>query len=450
MPNYKYRVMYENGKIGRGRIMGVNKAHVIDSLKNDNVQPIMVKKITQHQKKYKRLDYKKAAKKQKTNRLSINDTKKNKTKLDIKNINDLKKIDINLNVFKKITTKDLIIFSNNLYILKKARFNNVQALQTIYDGTENPAFKDVIEDLLIGVEAGQRLYAIMEEYPKAFPPMYVNFIRVGEESGALDMALLYGRDFIENSMRLTKKVKSAVIPRVLQVFFIIAMTFVGLLMGVPILEEVYSAFDSTAQIPAATMFGLKIANWVIANWYILIGGMIAIGAAFFFYISTPKGRFNWDRFLFKIPVLGTLLNNITISKFFQAMLLNLKNGMRIQESLEISKNVISNYYFLAAVEVGKSNSLAGASWIEPFEEEKLFRPMVAEMIGIGMKTDLTEMMEKVNEYLMTEIDESLDRFVKVLPDVAYFFVGIVLIAFVIMVLVPLINVYMGGFIEMPT
>lgn len=132
------------------------------------------------------------------------------------------------------------------------------------------------------------------------------------------------------------------------------------------------------------------------------------------------------------------------------MLLNLKNGMRIQESLEISKNVVSNYYFMAAVEVGKSRSLTGSSWIEPFEEEKLFRPMVSEMLSIGMKTDLTEMMEKVNEYITTEIDESLDRFTKVLPEVTYIFVGIALIAFVIMVMVPLMNVYMGSFIEMPT
>lgn len=176
----------------------------------------------------------------------------------------------------------------------------------------------------------------------------------------------------------------------------------------------------------------------------------AIIIPFLLYIGTPRGKFNWDKFLFKVPVLGPLLINITISKFFQAMLLNLKNGMRIQESLEISKNVVSNYYFMAAVETGKSRSLTGSSWIEPFDDEKLFRPMVSEMLSIGMKTDLTEMMEKVNEYITTEIDESLERFTKILPEVTYIFVGIALIAFVIMVMVPLMNVYMGSFIEMPT
>ena len=144
------------------------------------------------------------------------------------------------------------------------------------------------------------------------------------------------------------------------------------------------------------------------------------------------------------------MTNITVSEFFQAMLLNLKNGMRIQESLEVSKNVTRNYYFLSAIEAGKANTISGASWIEPFEEKKLFKPMVREMVTIGMKTDLSEMMAKVNEYIRAEVKESLDVFTKVLPDISYLFVGIMLIAFVITVMIPLTNVYMGGFIQMPS
>lgn len=270
MPNYKYRVIYENGKIGRGRIMGLNKTQIIDNLKKEGLQPIMVKKISKPQKKFKRLDYKKMNKEKRKNKFSTHKPKSKKKKLDIKNINDLKGVEFDFSLFKRTTTKDLIIFSNNFYILKKARFNNVQALQTIYDGTENETFKDIVEDILIGVESGQRLYAVMEEYPKTFPSMYVNFIRVGEESGTLDVALLYARDFIESSVKLRKKVKSAVIPRVLQVVLIMVMLVVCLLVGVPILEDVYSSFGSSEEVPAATMFGLNVVKWCISNWYIVI------------------------------------------------------------------------------------------------------------------------------------------------------------------------------------
>lgn len=270
MPNYKYRVIYENGKIGRGRIMGLNKTQIIDTLKNEGLQPIMVKKISKPQKKFKRLDYKKINKEKRQNKFPTNKARRPKKKLEINNLNDLKGVEFDFSLFKRTTTKDLIIFSNNFYILKKARFNNVQALQTIYDGTENEKFKDIVEDILIGVEAGQRLYAVMDEYPKTFPSMYVNFIRVGEESGTLDVALLYARDFIESSVKLRKKVKSAVIPRILQVVAIMIMLVVCLLVGVPILEDVYSSFGSTEQVPPATMWGLNAVKWCISNWYIII------------------------------------------------------------------------------------------------------------------------------------------------------------------------------------
>lgn len=165
------------------------------------------------------------------------------------------------------------------------------------------------------------------------------------------------------------------------------------------------------------------------------------------YYSTPKGRYSVDKLIMTMPVVGNLCTNITVNKFFQAMLLNIRNGMRIQESLEVSKNVTNNYYFLSAVETGKVNSLSGGNWIEPFEEKKLFKPMVSEMVTIGMKTDLAEMMEKVNEYIQMEINESLEKFVKVLPEVTYIFVGFAIIALVITVMIPLTNVYMGGFIS---
>ena len=303
-----------------------------------------------------------------------------------------------------------------------------------------------MEDLLIGVESGERLNIVMGNYPRVFPPMFVNFVKVGEESGTLDTALLYARDYVESSTKLKKQIKSAVLPRVLQFFGIMISMFVAVIMGVPLLKSVYSTFGSTAKVPKATLAALSAAEWAISNWYIIVAIILAIVFGFITYINTPRGRYNWDKLLMTFPVIGKLNTNITISKFFQAMLLNLKNGMRIQESLDVSKEVSNNYYFLSLVEVAKSNSLIGESWITPFEESHVFKPMVSEMISIGMKTNLAEMMEKVNQYIIMEIDESIERFVKWLPDISYLFVGIALIGFMFVVMVPLIQVYMGSFI----
>ena len=447
MPSYKYRVLLENGRVGRGKVNALNKYKAIETLKEATMQPIYIKRLYTNQKKYKRLNYKKLERaSQRTIVSSIRTQKANNKKINFK---ELTLEDIKI-AFTKIKTNDIVSFVNNLYILKKAKFNNVQALQSLYDGETNIALKDIIEDLLIGVESGEKLHTVMESYPKVFPAMFVNFIKFGEDSGNLDTALLYARDYMEQSNKIKKEVKKAIIPRILQCVLIFAMMFVALVIGVPLLEDVYAMFDSAEEIPAATLIALDVCKWLASNIiYILIGIAVVVGGIWL-YVTSPMGKYRWDKFVLTAPVLGNLMTNITVSEFFQAMLLNLRNGMRIQESLEVSKNVTTNYYFLSAIEAGKANTLSGGSWIEPFEEKNLFKPMVREMVTIGMKTDLAEMMSKVNEYIKIEVKESLDKFTKVLPDITYTFVGVALIAFVITVMVPIVNVYMGGFIQIPT
>lgn len=458
MPSYKYRAMDEEGNIVRGKILAINKDKAIESLKEENVQPIAVVRLYEQKSKYKNIDSSKINKyvKMMANKDNQRIAKKKKKLFDTSKLANRKITELTLEdltsaftgTFTRVTTKDIVAFMNNLYILKKSKFNNVQALQAILKGLDNKSFKEVIENILIEVQSGERLYRAMAKYEKIFPMMVINFIRVGEESGTLDVALLYARDYIESSTTLRKQVKSAIIPRVIQFFGIIIAMFACLIIGVPILEDVYATFDSSQTIPAATMMALNFAKWCLNYWYLIVGTILLIVFLVYSYVMTPKGRYKWDKFLMTGPVIGRLMTNITISKFFQAMMLNIKNGMRIQESLEVSKNVTSNYYFLSAVEAGKANSIAGTSWIEPFQEKGIFNAMVSEMTEIGMQTDLTEMMEKINEYIQVEIDESIAKFVKVLPEITYLFVGIALIAFMIAVMVPLINVYMGGFIEM--
>ena len=127
-------------------------------------------------------------------------------------------------------------------------------------------------------------------------------------------------------------------------------------------------------------------------------------------------------------------------------ILNLKNGMRIQDALEVSKNVVRNYVMLSIIETSINNILIGQSWIEPFEKSGLSSPMITEMLKIGMQTDLAEMMNKLLEYMQIDIDNIMQKIMKVMPQVVYSIVGVVLIFFVLVVLVPMIQAYSGNFL----
>ena len=187
-------------------------------------------------------------------------------------------------------------------------------------------------------------------------------------------------------------------------------------------------------------------NKAIKYWYIPVLCILGIVAIIIAYVKTPKGKYNFDYFKYKMPIFGQLIYALDFSRLMKAMLLNLKNGMRIQESLEVSKNVVQNYVMLSIIETSINNILIGSSWIEPFEKSGLSKPMITEMLKIGMQTDLTEMMEKLVEYMEIDIDNIMAKIMKALPEVVYAIVGVVLIFFVLVVLVPCVQVYMGNFL----
>ena len=224
------------------------------------------------------------------------------------------------------------------------------------------------------------------------------------------------------------------------------MLVIGTLVAIPAIQGVYEELGTKDTLPPITLWFQKVMNVAIAYWYIPVILIIGVIVGIMMYIRTPRGRYNFDYFKYKAPVFGQLIFALDFSRLMKAMHLNLQNGMRIQDSLDVSKNVVKNYVLRGIIETSINNILMGSSWIEPFESSGLCKPMVTEMLKIGMETDLAEMIEKLNEYLQIDIDDMLDKIMKTLPQIVYAIVGVVLIFFVIVVLVPCVQVYMGNFL----
>ena len=355
----------------------------------------------------------------------------------------------NKNVFckkQKNNTKRLSCIHTKFLFTKKANFNNIHALRTIIDGTENFLLQQILEDILAGLEAGENMYTTMEYYSDVFPYIYINMIKVGELSGSLTNSLEQAVKYLDDTNSVNKKLRNILIPNLIQFVLLIVMLVVGTLVAIPAIQNVYNELGSKDTLPKMTLWFQRVMNVAIAYWYIPV--LIIIGAivAIWLYVRTPKGKYNFDYFKYRAPIFGELVFAIDFSRLMKAMLLNLENGMRIQEALEVSKNVIKNYVMRSLIETSINNILIGASWIEPFEKSGLCKPMIIEMLKIGMRTDLAEMMEKLVEYMQIDIDDILNKIMKTLPQVVYVIVGIVLIFFVIVVLVPCIQVYMGNFL----
>ena len=438
MPTYTYRAVTSSGVVVRNRVEAASKQSLLRALKDNELMPITIEQVSY------------SSRKKKTKKKNIKDIEEimqnvNTTQINTKKTTTTKeKISMYLSKTEKITNRDLVIFTQNFYLLKKANFNNIHALKTIIESTENVTFKGILEDILAGVEAGENMYTTMEYYSDTFPYLYINMIKVGELSGSLTNALEQAVNYLETSDALNKKIRSILVPNIVQFSLILVMLVVGTLVAIPAIQNVYDEMGSTDKLPAATIWFQGVINGLMHYWYIPTAIIIAIVAGIIFYINTPKGKYNFDYFKYKMPIFGQLIFALDFSRLMKAMLLNLKNGMRIQDAIEVSKNVVQNYVMLSIVETSMNNILIGDSWIEPFEKSGLTKSMMTEMLKIGMQTDLAEMMEKLVEYMEIDIDNILEKVMKALPEVSYLIVGVVLVFFVLVVLAPCIQTYMGG------
>lgn len=440
MAVYVYKAVTKTGMIVKNKVEAPTKQLLINMLKNSDLLPISIDRAPNLQRKQ--------TKKQKKN-VDNKDYLKTFNNTDIEENHAMTtrdKIKMYLMQTQKITNRDLVVFTQNFYLLKKANFNNVHALRTLADGAENPVFRQIIEDILAGVEAGENMYTTMEYYDDVFPYIYVNMVKVGELSGSLTNSLEQAVKYLDDTSAVNKKLRNILIPNIVQFVLLIIMLVVGTLVAIPAIQGVYDELGTEDTLPAITLWFQDVMNVAIKFWYIPLALFVGAIVAVFMYISTPKGRYNFDHFKYKAPIFGELIFALDFSRLMKAMLLNLRNGMRIQESMEVSKNVVKNRVMRSIIETSMNNILLGSSWIEPFEKSGLCKPMQIEMLKIGMRTDLTEMMEKLVEYMQIDIDDIMTKVMKALPQVVYSIVGVVLIFFVIVVLVPCIQVYMGNFL----
>lgn len=442
MPVYMYKAVTKSGVVVRNKVESSSKENLMQSIKNGDLVPISIEEISERSQK--------AFKKRKRNVTDIREIIKdvNTTQLgsNQKTLTTKEKINLYFAKTEKITQRDLVVFTQNFYLLKKANFNNVHALDTIIQSTDNFSFKEILKDILAGVEAGENMYTTMEYYSDVFPYIYINMIKVGELSGALTKSLEQAVNYLDQTEALNRKLKSILIPNIIQFVLLIVMLVVGTLYAIPAIQGVFDELGTEETLPAITIWFSNFINTIIKYWYIptflLMGGIVAI----IFYVRTPKGKYNFDEFKYKMPIFGELIFAIDFSRLMKAMLLNLRNGMRIQESLEVSKNIIKNLIMLSIIENAINNLVTGSSWIEPFEKSGFASPMITEMLNIGMKTDLAEMMDKLVEYMEIDIDNIMTKVMKALPQIVYAIVGVVLIFFVLVVLVPCVQVYMGNFL----
>ena len=342
-------------------------------------------------------------------------------------------------VRKKIKEDDLVIFARQLATMVDAGIPILQALDALREQITQVYFQSIVAAVREDIQMGSSLSAAFAKHPKAFDALFVNMVKVGETGGVLSAILDRISAYLEKSLRLKRKVKSALIYPAVVITMAILITVLLLVKVVPTFATIYDSFDR--ELPAMTQVLIAISDSLKNNILFFIGGGIAAGFLGVRWYGTNRGRQIVDGLSLKVPIFGSLIRKVAISRFSRTLSTLLQTGVPILESLDIVGKTSGNRVIEDVVISVKNNVREGESIAAPLVKSGVFPPMVTRMISIGEKSgQLEKMLGKIADFYDDQVDAAVAGLTSIIEPLIIGFLGIVVGFIVISLFLPIISI----------
>lgn len=359
-------------------------------------------------------------------------------RLEVKGAGDGKR-KFNLNFFgDSVSLKDLQVFTRQFAVLISAGVPIVQSLEAMARGARSAGMTNTLNSVVSDVERGRRLADALAARPIVFDRLYVNLVRSGEEGGVLESVLNRLATYIETSVKLRAKVKSAMFyPVAVMVIAIVVIMFI-MIFVVPKMSAMFS--QSGQELPALTQVVINCSNFATHYWYLIAAILVGVPVSLKTYYDTDPGRKALDAVLIEIPVLGDLLKKSAIARFSRTLATLLSSGVRIIDALEISAGTTGNWMIEKALHETKDAVSRGKTLAEPLAKIPYFPNMVTQMIAIGEQTgNIDAMLSKVADFYEDEVSNATDAMASLLEPLLMVVLGAIIAVIVIAMYLPIFN-----------
>lgn len=343
-------------------------------------------------------------------------------------------------LFARVSLLEKLIFINNLAVTIKAGLPVSRALGVLTKQMPNPYFRNVVGAIAHGVETGKSLSESMEAYPKVFPPLLVNMVRVGEQSGELDKNLEYLGIQMARDYNLVRRTRGALIyPTVVAGVLVV----IGYLMFTFVLPKLTASFTELgADLPLLTRVIIKAVDILSSYSVIVILVIIGLGLAFWFWQKTPGGVATIHKLILNLPVVGKIVKKLNLARFTIIFSGLLRSGMPIVEALKITGETMSNLYYKEALVQASEKVKIGVDLVVALERyPKLFTPMVTQMIQVGEESGTMEkVLAEVSNFYETEIDDTVKNLSSLIEPLLVIIIGAVVGVLAVGLILPIYNI----------
>ncbi|MFA4991928.1 MAG: type II secretion system F family protein [Candidatus Omnitrophota bacterium] len=355
--------------------------------------------------------------------------------LIIISIDEAAKKKIGPGMASKVKLEDIVIFSRQLATMVDSGIPLVQALDILCEQIEKPNFKSIVAKVRDDIETGSSLSDALGKHQNVFSTLYINMVRAGESSGALDDILDRLATYLEKTNMLQRKVKSSLVYPAVVVTMAFLITLVMLLKVIPTFKGIFSMLGGTLPLPTRIL--ILISDTIREMFlYVLAGGVVFV-FALARYIKTPQGRHNVDVLLLRLPVLGQLFRKVAVAKFTRTLATLVKSGVPILVSLEIVGKTSGNTVIERAIDDVRKGIKEGENIAEPLAKSGAFPPMVVRMINVGEQTgELEKMLSKIADFYDDQVDAAVSGLTSLIEPLIIAFLGVVIGGIVIAMFLP--------------
>jgi type IV pilus assembly protein PilC len=338
---------------------------------------------------------------------------------------------------KKITSKDIAVFSRQLATMMTAGVPLVQAFEIVGRGHENPSMQSMIMAIKADVESGTALADALRKHPLYFDDLFCNLVHAGEQAGILETLLDKIATYKEKVEAIKGKIKKALFypTAVIVVAFII--TAILLIFVIPQFKSMFEGFG--ADLPALTLFVVELSNLFQAYWWAIFGAL-GIVVYVLAQLKRRSRKFNEliDKYILKAPVFGEIVMKATIARFARTLATMFAAGMPLVEALETVADACGNSVYGKAIMQMRDEVATGTQMNVSMKQSGLFPNMVVQMLAIGEETGAVDtMLSKVADFFEEEVDNMVDGLSSLLEPMIMAILGVLIGGLVIAMYLPI-------------
>ncbi|MAF65171.1 MAG: pilus assembly protein PilC [Planctomycetes bacterium] len=337
------------------------------------------------------------------------------------------------------TRVELVLFTRQLATMVNSGLSLLEGLETLGEQAESPGLRSACERLVAEVRGGSDLSAAMETCPKAFDSLYISMVRAAEVSGQMDVILERLAEYLERAEELRHEIKAAMTYPVVSIVLVSAITAFLMIGVVPGFRDVFDSLD--AELPALTATVLGIAEWMKANWVVMLASLAGGALGLSLFRKTEAGKLAFDRLSLSAPVFGPLFRKVALARFSRTFATLIRSGVPIMATLDIVADTAGNRVIAGVVQGSRDSVRSGNMLSEPLAQSSVFPPMVVKMIAIGERSGALEvLLEKIAEFYDGQVKAAVKGLTSMIEPILITVMGVMVGGVVLSVFLPILEV----------